>query len=140
MAGVADQNQSAPLLDIALALQMNLGDERTGRIEHRQTALGGILFDRARNAMGTENGHGTGRHLGQILDETRPLGLQRLDDAAVVNDLMADIDRRAIFGQGPLDDFDGPHHAGAKTPWLSQNDLHATSSPADGQRKDETLL
>ena len=35
---------------------------------------------------------------------------------AVVDDLVADIDRRAIDGEGPFHDMDRPHHPGAEAP------------------------
>ena len=38
MARMADQDQLAALADIALALIVHLGDERAGRVQHRQVA------------------------------------------------------------------------------------------------------
>jgi hypothetical protein len=45
-------------------------------------------------------------HLVQFLDEDRALGLQRVDHELVVDDLVPDIDRRAIFLDRQLDDAD----------------------------------
>jgi hypothetical protein len=45
----------------------------------------------------------------------------------VVHDLVADIDRWAVFLQRPLDDLDGAHHAGAETARLGQIYFHGTS-------------
>jgi hypothetical protein len=42
----------------------------------------------------------------------------------VVDDLVPDIDRRAVFLQRALHDFDGADYAGAKTARLSEDDLH----------------
>ena len=74
--------------------------------------------------MGAEDGMGPGRHLGQLLDETRTHPLQPLDDMAVVDDLMAYIDGGSIDREGPLDDIDGTNDTGTKTAGLGQNHLH----------------
>jgi hypothetical protein len=42
----------------------------------------------------------------------------------VVHDLVADVDRRTEFLQRPFDDFDGAHHARAKTARLGQYHFH----------------
>jgi len=42
---MADQDQGAALPDIALALIVHLGDQRTGRVEDRQVAGGGFVLD-----------------------------------------------------------------------------------------------
>jgi hypothetical protein len=56
-------------------LIVNLGDQRTGRIEHRKLARCRLFLDALGYAVGAEDGHGVRRHLGQILDEVRALGL-----------------------------------------------------------------
>ena len=47
MAGMADQDDDAALVEITLTLMMDLGDERTDRIQHRQAAFLGIELDGA---------------------------------------------------------------------------------------------
>ena len=74
---------------------------------------------------------GARRHILQGLDETRALRLERFDHVAIVNDLMAHVDGRAMLGQRPLDNIDRPNNAGAKPARLSKNDLH---SPAFSQK------
>ena len=123
---MADQDQRAALGHVALALIVDLGDQRAGGVEHRQAAGGGFFLDAAGHAMGAEDGHGARRHLAQILDENRAFGLQALDHVFVVHDLVADIDRRAVFLQRPLDDLDGAHDAGAKAARLRQIHFHGT--------------
>ncbi len=124
VAGMADQDQLAALPDIALALIVHLGDERTGRIEHRQVAVRRLVLDAFRHPMGAEDGHRVGRHLRELLDEARPLGLEVFDHVLVVHDLVAHVDGRAVFLQRALDDLDRPNDAGAKTPRLSQDHFH----------------
>src|SRR3954469_23049257 len=52
---------------------------------------------------------------------------------AVVDDLVADIDRRAVFLQGTLDDFYRPLDAGTKTAGLGEDDAnHGHTSPNGG--------
>src|SRR5476649_1642427 len=99
MAGMADQDEGAPLREVTLALVMDLGNQRTSRVEHGKTAPGSLLLNAARNAMRAEDRHGVFRYLGQRLDEARALGLQAVDHMLVVDDLVAHINRRAVFLQ-----------------------------------------
>jgi hypothetical protein len=45
----------------------------------------------------------------------------------VVHDFVADVDRRSIFLQRPLDDFDGAHNPGAESARLGKDNLHFLS-------------
>ena len=83
----------------------------------------GLVLDRARDAVRAEHRHRARRHLGQFLDEHRALRPQRVDDVAVVDDLVAHIDRRAVAIERALDDLDRADHAGAKTAGLGENHL-----------------
>ena len=121
---MADQDQAASLHDIALALAMDLGNQRAGGVENRQIALHGLAFHGLGNAVGAEDRACARRHFGQILDELRPHLLQPFDHIAVMDDLMADIDGRAIFRQSALDDLDGADDAGAEAARLGQDYLH----------------
>ena len=60
----------------------------------------------------------------------RPLGAQPLDDVAVVHDLVADIDRRAVFLERALDDLDRAFDPGAEASRLGQHHPHHIASPA----------
>ena len=59
----------------------------------------------------------------ELLDEDRALGLEALDHVAVVYDLVAHIDRRAVAGERPLDRVDGAHDAGAEAARRAQQHL-----------------
>ncbi len=124
---MSDQDQGAAPRDIAFALVVDLGDERAGGIEHGQAAGLRLLLDAPGDAMGTEDGHRLGRHFRQVLDEDRALLLQAFDHVFVVNDLVADIDRRAILLQRAFDDFDRAHNARAKAARLGKKHLHRSS-------------
>src|SRR6185312_14564546 len=130
MAGMTDQDHVLALGGVALAFAMHLGDQRAGRVDHRQVAFLGALLDGARHAMGAEDGDAARRHLVDLLDEAGALGAQALDDMPVVDDLMADIDGWAVFLEGPLDDLDRPLDPGTKSPRLRQNNLHSNSRSA----------
>ena len=54
------------------------------------------------------------RNLLQLLDEDSALRLQALDNVAVVDDLVADVDGRAESLQRLLDNLDGALHARAE--------------------------
>ena len=62
-------------------------------------------------------------NLGQFLDENRALGLQAVDHIAVMDDLVADIDRGAIDRERPLDGIDGPHHPGTEAAGRTKHDF-----------------
>ena len=70
---------------------------------------------RFRHTMGGKD-HGTViGAIVQFLDEDGALGFQALDDVAVVDDLVADVDRPAVPGQRGLNDGDGAVDAGAES-------------------------
>jgi hypothetical protein len=123
---MADQDQGPAFRHIALALVVDLGDQRAGGVEHRQAARRGFLLHTARHAVGAEDSDRKRRHLGEILDEDGALVLQAFDHVLVVDDLVADIDRRAIFLERALDDLDRPHHARAKASRLRQIHFHGS--------------
>ncbi len=102
---------------MAHGLLVHLGDQRAGRVEIEQIARIGIRWHRFRHAMRGKDDRPVTvlrRDLRQFLDEDRALRLQPFDDIAIVDDLVTDIDRRAIFLQRQHDDLDGAVDAGAK--------------------------
>ena len=82
----------------------------------------------------TENGDRPGGHFRQVLDETRALRAQGLDDMAVVHDFMPDIDRRAKLCQRLLDDVDGPDYAGAEPARLRKHHMHGRCNFSRGAK------
>jgi hypothetical protein len=57
---------------------------------------------------------GAVRHLIEFLDEHRALGLQAVDDKAVVDNFVPDINRCAMLFEGELDNLDRTVNARAK--------------------------
>jgi hypothetical protein len=71
-----------------------------------------------------EHGHGTVRHLIQLIDEHGATGAQILDHMAVMHNFVAHINRRAKFDQRAFHDVDRALHPGAEPAGLSQYDTH----------------
>jgi hypothetical protein len=133
---VADEDHHATLRDVALALAVHLGDERTGCVEDAQAALPRVILDDPRNAVGAEDRDRAGGNFGEVLDETRPLGAQALDDVPVVDDLMPDVDGCAKPDERLFDDVDGADDARAKAARLRKHYTHARHHAG---RKDRTM-
>ena len=123
MAGVPDQHHLAAFGGMALALLVDLGNQRTSRIDDRQSSLARFVLHCGRGAVGAEDGHRPVRHVGHFLDEHGALGAQALDHSFIVDDLVAHVDRRAVAFEGAFHDLDGALDAGAKSPRLSQQYL-----------------
>ena len=87
------------------------GRWRRGRASCRASRL---RRHRLGHAVGGEHHRPVGGALVQLLDEHRAQRLQPLDHVAVVDDLVAHIDRRAVLLDRPLDDLDRPVDAGAE--------------------------
>ena len=103
---MADQDDGATGVGVTLGLAMDLGDQRAGGIDKEQVATGCLGRHRFRDAVGGEDHRPVVRHLVELVDEDRALGLEALDHEAVVDDLVPDIDRPAIAREGALDDLD----------------------------------
>ena len=88
----------------------------------------GLVHHALGHAVRAEDGDGARRDLGQLLDEDRALGLEAIDHELVVHDLVPDVDRRAVFLERALDDFDGAHDAGAESARLRKNDFHGRAA------------
>ena len=87
-----------------------------------QLAAAGLGRHRLGHAVGREHDGPVVRHLVELVDEDRALGLEILDDIAVMHDLVADIDRPAVALDGALDDLDGTVDAGAEAARAGEQD------------------
>ena len=74
--------------------------------------------------MRAEDGDGAFGDLIDLLDENSAFALQVFDHVAVVDDLVADINRRSVDLQRPLDNIDRALDTSTKPPRLSKNNLH----------------
>ncbi len=116
--------------EVALGLAVDLADQRAGRVQVHQVSALGLGRDGFGHAVGGEHDLRVGRHLVQLLDEDRALGFQVLDHGAVVDDLVPDIDRRAVAAERFLDHADGTVHPGAEAARAGQH--HAERAECRG--------
>ena len=123
VAGVADEDHGAAFVIVFFDFEMDLGDERAGGVDNAQLAVFGAVPFAGRDAMRAENDALAGRHLVEALDKNRAFAFQRLEHEAVVNDLMAHIERASVGAQRAADGLDGTIDAGAKAARLSQDDF-----------------
>ena len=107
MALVADQDDRVSVGGEAAGLDVDLGHQRAGRVDRAQAAGRGVLVHRRGDAVGGEDDHLALRHLGLLLDEDRAALRELLDDVLVVDDLLADVDGRAVEVERALDGLDG---------------------------------
>ena len=122
---MADQEHMAAEALVAHRLLVHLGDQRAGRVEVEEVARLGVGRHGFRHAVGREDDRARlmlRRDFGQFLDEDGAEFLQTLDHVAVVHDLVADIDRRAVFLQRQHDDLDRAVDAGAEAARLAEPD------------------
>ena len=110
---VADHHDRVALGGEAARLDVDLGDQRAGGVDRAQAAGGGVVVDRGGDAVGGEDDHLALRHLGLLLDEDRAALGELLDHVLVVDDLLADVDRRAVELERALDRLHGAVDAGA---------------------------
>ncbi len=73
--------------------------------------------------MRTENSAAAGGHFIQLFDEDGSRLPQFIDHMLVVDNFLADVDRRAVKVECNLDHIDGPDDTGAEAARLEQKDL-----------------
>jgi hypothetical protein len=103
---------------------VHLRHERTGRIEHVETALFRIPFDTLRDAVRAENGNRALRHFIELFDKASALSAQVIDHMPVVDDFVAHVHGCAVLLQRTVDDFDRAYNARTKAAGLSKDDSH----------------
>src|SRR6185437_6091518 len=124
VARVADQNDRAAVAQVVAALRVHFRHERAGGVEHPQATLGGLVLDLPRHAVRAEDRDRVRRHLGQFLNENGAARFERVDHPFVVNNLVAHVDRRAVFIECALDNFDCTHDSRAEAAGFRQDNLH----------------
>ena len=133
MARVADQHDLAAFLGVLPASTWTLRTSgQVASIDLEPAALG-CLDDPRRDPVGAEDHGPAGGHLVGLVDEHGALGAEVLDDGAVVDDLVADVDRRPVQLERPLDRRDGAGHAGAEAARLGKD--HPQPRPVARRRR-----
>ncbi len=84
---MTDQDHLQIFFGVALALAMDFGDQRAGRVDDRQLTQLRLVLDLLGDAMGAEHGDGAGGNFMQLVHEPRALGAQIVDHTLVVDDL-----------------------------------------------------
>ena len=123
-----------PGLVVALDLAVHLGDQRAGGVGEQQPAAPRLGRHRLGHAVRREHHQPVLGHLVQLLDEHRTQPAQLVDHVAVVDDLVADIDRRAVLAQGLLDHVDGALDPGAEAARAGEQDLERRERGRQGRR------
>ena len=124
MSPVADHHDGAPLVAHSRDFDMDLGDERTGRVEYGEATRLGVGTDRLRDPMRRKYDGAPGGHLVQFLDKNRALRLEIVDDKFVVNDLVPHVDRRAVLRKRLFDDCNCAVDAGAEPARIREQNIH----------------
>ena len=125
VARVPDERDLVAARRVAARLGVHLGDERAHGVDDLEPALGALLVDLRRDPVGRENDERALGHVLLGLDEDRPALLEVAHDMDVVDDLVADVHRRAVALQQLLDDVDGAHDAGAEAARAGDEDALA---------------
>ena len=124
MAAVADEDHVEPASGEAASLRVHPCDQRTGGVDHLELPRRRVRLHLAGDAVRGEHGHRSERDLLDVLDEDGAALAQVGDHALVVDDLVADVDRRAEPLERPLDDLDGALDAGAEPSRVCEQDFH----------------
>ena len=126
VAGMADQQEVAAARRVVLGLAVDLADQRAGGVEVEELPPRRLGRHALGHAVGGEHHRRVVRHLVQLLDENGALALQALHHEAVVDDLVAHIDRGAVLADRLLDDLDGAVHPGAEAARAGKQDVQAS--------------
>ena len=105
--GVADQEHGVAVGRVALRLDMDLRHERAGRVDHVVAEGRGVRVHRRGDAVRRVDDRRATRRVTLVVDEDRAAGLEVAHHVEVVDDLLADVDRRAVVLERPLDRLDG---------------------------------
>ena len=120
---VADQHDRVALAGVADGLEVHLGHERAGRVDHAQAAARPLGAHLGRDPVGAEDHGRIVRDFVELVHEDRALLAERLDDEPVVDDLATHVDGRLAHRQRQLDDVDRALDARAKSAGPGQEDL-----------------
>ena len=91
----------------APGFRVDLANQRAGGVDHPMASPLGGEANLGRDAMGREHHRGPMRDLVDLVDEHHSARLQLLHDVAVVDDLPAHVERRAVANERALDDVNG---------------------------------
>src|SRR5579884_4199079 len=127
---VADERDEMAAVGVAPRLRVHLVHERARRVDDPEAALLRVLLHRRGDAVRGEDADLALRDLRLVLDEDGAQRLEPADDVLVVDDLVADVDRRAVLLEQAFHDLDRPVDAGAERARRGEEHAapHATAS------------
>jgi hypothetical protein len=142
---MADQGDLETPLRVPACLCMNLRNERTDGVHDLELAFLTLPVDVWSYSVRGENDQGAFGHVLLAVDENRPARFQVADDMHIVDDLVSDVDRRAVCLEQLLDDVDRADDSRTEAPGrrdqdplahdgLTRNALAASSSAARARR------
>ena len=109
-----------------IGFQVDLGHQRAGGVDGLQTPRGRLPSDLRRHAVGRIEQMLPLGHFRQIVDEDDPLPPEPIDYPFVVDDLVVDVQRRAVGLDGQFQGLDRHVHARTEPSWPGQNDPHGS--------------
>jgi hypothetical protein len=110
---VADQDDREFLPRVADGFGVDLGDQRAGGVDLDEVSRAGLSADLGRNAVRAEDERRAAGNLVDGFHECHAALDEAIDDVAIVDDLVEDIDRRSLQAQDPVDAID--RHVDART-------------------------
>ena len=110
---VADEDDRVALVRVPARLDVHLRHERADGVDDVVAELRGVLEDGRRDTVRGVDDRRSRGYLRLLLDEDRAARLEIADDVDVVDDLLADVDGRAVVLERELDRLDGTLHTGA---------------------------
>ena len=121
---MTDENDPISFGCKAAHFAMNLFHQRAGGVDDDlYPPLTRFQEDSGRHAVGAQYEFSPRRNLGNRGDKNHSSLTKSMDDVLVVYDFMKNVDRRAEFFEGALDNGNRHLHAGAETSRAGQNNL-----------------
>ena len=111
---VADERDEMAAVGVAPRLGVHLRDERADRVDDAQAAALAVLENGRGDTVRREDADRTLGNVVLVVDEDGAERLEPADDVVVVDDVVADVDRRPVLLEQPLDDLDRAVDAGAE--------------------------
>src|SRR6476646_9004696 len=106
---------------------MHFGNERAGRIDISKAAALRLGRDRLGDSMSGKYDRTVVRNFVELVDEHGADRLQPIHHEAIMDDLVAHIDRRSEPLERQLDDLDRAIHAGAEASRRGDEDMQGRS-------------
>jgi hypothetical protein len=120
MTRMPDEHHGATFVGVTLDLEVDLGDERAGRIDYAQAAILGAIPFAGGNAMRTENHALALGHFVEALDENRAFLFERFQHKSVMHYLMTHVERASVGAQRAAHRFHRAIDTGAKPARLGE--------------------